>query len=77
MRIFSEAHVERAVCDIDGVVTATFRYRDVPFSDGSGVVRNLLVGVCDVCDEVILSPPQAVPVIAAAREVLMRKSQCS
>ena|ERR1700754_2845346 len=68
MKIFHEGHVERAVCDIDGLVTVTFRYRDVPFSDGSGVVRDLLVGVCDVCDEVILSPPQSAPAISAARK---------
>ena len=72
MNIFNEGHVERAVCDVDGVVTATFRYRDVPFSDGSGVVRDLLVGVCDVCNEVILSPPQSLKAISAAREPMTR-----
>jgi hypothetical protein len=72
MRIFHEGHVERAVCDVDGVVTVTFRYRDVSFSDGSGVVRDLLVGVCDTCDEVILSPPQSLRAISADRNRVTR-----
>jgi hypothetical protein len=77
MKIFHEGHVERAVCDKDGLVTATFRYRDVPFSDGSGLVRDLLVGVCDVCDEVILSPPQSIPAISAARKRATRSVEAN
>ena len=67
MKILREGDTERALCDIDGWVTVRFQYKDVPFSDGSGVVRGILVGVCEACDEVISFPPQSTPSIAAAR----------
>jgi hypothetical protein len=67
MKILHEGDTERALCDVDGWVSVTYRYRDVPFSDGSGVVRDILVGVCDSCGEVISFPPQSTPPIAAAR----------
>ncbi|GAC26076.1 hypothetical protein GMES_3801 [Paraglaciecola mesophila KMM 241] len=37
--------------------------RDVPFSDGSGTVKNALAGVCDSCNEVVLIPHQSTPAI--------------
>jgi hypothetical protein len=57
-----------AICEADGQVSTTFAYRDVPFSDGSGVARQILVGVCDRCGEVVAIPPQSTPAIKAARE---------
>lgn len=41
----------------------TFKLRDVPFSDGSGTVRNVLVGVCDKCQSVVSLPHQSTPAV--------------
>jgi len=67
MKLFTSGDASRALCDRDGVVTTTYAYRDVPFSDGKGTAREILVGVCDVCDRVIAIPPQSTPAIGAAR----------
>ncbi len=56
-----------AICERDGRVSTTFRYRDVPFGDGSGVARKILAGCCDRCGEVVSIPPQSMPSIKAAR----------
>ncbi len=58
----------RAICGTDGGVSTTFKYRDVPFSDGSGTARQILVGICDICDKVVAIPPQSTPAIRAARK---------
>lgn len=57
----------RAICDQDGLVSATFGYRDVPLSDGSGHVPHLLVACCDRCGRVVGIPAQAAAAIKAAR----------
>lgn len=41
----------------------TFKLRDTPFSDGSGIVKNILVGVCNQCDSTIVIPHQSTPAI--------------
>ena len=64
MKIFKVGDSQKAICEsCQSVENATFRLRDVPFSDGSGTVKNVLVGVCDKCDEVILTPQQSVTAI--------------
>ena len=60
----------KAICESDGRVSTTFRYRDVLFSDGSGVARKILVGVCDRCGKVVAIPPQSTPSIKAADSLL-------
>src|SRR5581483_11883041 len=52
----------------DGRVSTTFKYRDVPFSDGSGIAKKILVGVCDECGRIVSIPPQSTPSIKAARK---------
>jgi RNase P subunit RPR2 len=49
------------------LVASTFRRRDVPLSDGSGLVRDLLVVVCDVCDTVVAIPAQSTSAVKEAR----------
>lgn len=44
--------------------------RDVPFSDGQGVAKDILVGVCTRCDGVVALPPQSTPSIREARKQL-------
>ena len=69
MKLLRDGDRERAICFHCGEIRpTTYRRRDVPFSDGSGVVSNILVGTCDVCDAVIALPPQSTPAIAAARK---------
>ena len=41
--------------------------RDVPFSDGSGVAKNIMAGVFDHCCDVVSIPAQSVPAIREAR----------
>lgn len=67
MKLLQSGDKERAICDRDGLTSITYRYRDVPFSDHSGIVRNILVGVCNVCEKVISIPPQSTPAIGASR----------
>lgn len=68
MKLYVEGEKGRAVCARDGLSGMTFRRRDVPFSDGDGQAKDILVGVCDACGEVIAVPPQSTPAIKAARE---------
>lgn len=54
----------KSACDTcQTFVTTTYQLRDVPFSDKSGVVKNILVGVCDVCGSIVSMPHQSTPAI--------------
>jgi hypothetical protein len=69
MKHWKEGEKGRAVCErCATVVVTTFKVRDVPFSDGSGVVKDILACVCDNCSEVVGIPAQSTPAIAAARK---------
>lgn len=62
MKIFKVGESQKAVCEkCQSFENATFKLRDVPFSDGRGVVKNVLVGVCDKCDSVTVLPHQSTP----------------
>lgn len=67
MKFFMPGDTISALCHRDGKVTATFAYRNVPFSDGNGMAHNILAGVCDTCGHAILFPAQSTPAISAAR----------
>lgn len=68
MKRFEEGDKGRAVCDACGsVVPTTFAYRDVPFSDGAGIAKSILVAACDRCGMVVATPPQSTPAIHRAR----------
>ena len=43
----------------------TYQLHDVPFSDGSGLTKNILAGVCDVCGAVTVIPHQSTPAICS------------
>lgn len=46
MKIFKVGDSQKAICEnCRSLENATFKLRGVPFSDGSGVVKNALVGV--------------------------------
>ena len=64
MKIFKVGESQKAACNkCQSFENATFQLRDVPFSDGTGVVKKVLVGVCDKCDSVIVLPHQSTPVV--------------
>ena len=74
MKIFKVGDSQKAICEnCRSLENATFKLRDVPFSDGSGLVKNVLVGVCDKCDQVSILPHQSTPVVKKQLEV-QRKS---
>ena len=37
-------------------VTVTYELRDVPFSDGPGIVKNVRAGVCNNCGTICVLP---------------------
>jgi hypothetical protein len=64
MKIYKVGDKQKAVCEsCQSLTDVTFMLRDVPFSDGSGTVKNVLAGVCDSCNEVVLIPHQSTPAI--------------
>lgn len=64
MNILKEGDKKKVACECCGSFQdATFRLKDVPFSDGSGVAKKVLVGVCDNCDSVAVIPQQSTPAI--------------
>ena len=62
-KIYNIGDKGKAACDKCGKFTPiTYCLRDVPLSDSSyGIVDNILVGVCDICDSVITMPNQSTP----------------
>ena len=54
-----------ALCETcEGKVEITYRERNVPLSNGSATVPDVLVGVCDTCDNVTTLPHQSVQLVA-------------
>lgn len=73
MKIFKVGDSQKAICEnCRSLENATFKLRDVPFSDGSGLVKNVLVGVCDKCNEVSILPHQSMPVVKKQLEALRK-----
>lgn len=69
MKFYEAGEKSKAICaHCKTLVTTTFQYRDVPFDDGEGVVKDILVAVCDVCNAVVAIPAQSTPAIRRARE---------
>jgi hypothetical protein len=78
MKLYRSGEKISAICEACGTVQqATFAYRDVPFSDGFGVVKDILVAVCDECGEIIATPAQSTPAIRAARETAVKPIEVS
>lgn len=70
MKILRVGDTKRAACNnCESFEKITFKLRDVPFSDASGVVKNVLVGVCDNCDSVAVLPHQSTPVVKKQLEM--------
>lgn len=68
-KLFQEGDKSKAICaDCGKLVSTTFVRRDVAFSDGKGLAKDILVGVCDRCDAVVSTPAQSTPAIREARQ---------
>ena len=73
MKVLKVGDTQKAVCsECKSIKNAIFDLRDVPFSDGSGIVKNILVGVCESCDQVILTPHQSTPAIKKEYEKIIK-----
>jgi hypothetical protein len=73
MKILKVGDTTKVACNhCQSFEYATFKLRSVPFSDGSGVVNNVLAGVCDKCDNVTVIPNQSTPVIKKQLEIQRR-----
>tara|TARA_R110001592_G_scaffold82307_7_gene243782 strand:- start:14410 stop:14640 length:231 start_codon:yes stop_codon:yes gene_type:complete len=60
MKLYQVSDQQKAACEkCKAFVNATFKLRDVDLSDKSSTVKNVLVAVCDSCNEVILLPHQS------------------
>ncbi len=69
MKLYQPGDTSKAICpDCGKLVSTTFAYRDVPFDDGTGVVKGILAAVCDECETVVSIPAQSTPAIRRARE---------
>jgi len=74
MKLYQDGDKGQAICrHCEKIVATTFERKDVPFSDGVGMARDILVSACDVCGEVVGIPAQSTPAISAARKV----AECS
>ena len=70
MKLHQDGDKGRAICrHCESIVDTTFKRRDVPFSDGIGMARDILVSVCDICQETVGIPAQSTPAINAARKI--------
>ena len=74
MKILKVGDTQKAACNhCRRFENVTFKLRNVPFSDGKGIVKNVLVGVCDNCNSVAVLPHQSTPVVRKQLEA-RRKS---
>ena len=70
MKILKVGDTINAACNsCQSFENVTFKLRNTPFSDGSGIVKNVLVGVCDRCDSIAVLPHQSVPAVKRQLEV--------
>ncbi len=69
MKIVKSEDKSTAACQsCKKFVDVTYRLRDVPLRDGSDIVKDVLVGVCDICDDVCVLPHQSVPKVSKTME---------
>ena len=61
--MFKEDEKSKAICLNCGMVETIFKVRDIPIHDTNGIAKNILVGVCTVCDETISIPQQSANLI--------------
>ncbi len=68
MRILREGQRRRAICpNCEGIVEIRYEYRTIHLEESDLDVENVLVGVCEECDEVVSIPAQSTPKLKQAR----------
>ncbi|AYD05263.1 hypothetical protein [Neorhizobium sp. NCHU2750] len=68
MKLYQPGDTSKAICPHCGtLVSTTLAYRDVPFDDGTGMVRGILAAVCDKCEALVSIPVQSTPIIRRTR----------
>lgn len=78
MQLFQENDKSKAICEhCKKTVITTFKRKDVPFSDGKGIVHNILVSNCDICDRVVGIPAQSTPAVHEARKKEVRSLEAN
>lgn len=69
MKLYAPGDKSKAICEkCAKLVSTTFGYHDVPFSDGVGFAHEILAATCDNCGEVVSVPAQSTPAIKKARD---------
>ncbi len=77
MKILKVGDKSQAICNsCKAVVPTTYTLRDVPFDDGDGEVKNVLVSVCDTCDSICSLPHQSTPAVRKALETKRKPIEC-
>ncbi len=62
MKLYKVGEKSKAICGACRQLRpTTFQGREVPLSSGKGMVPNVLVAVCDHCDDIVSIPHQSVP----------------
>lgn len=74
MKILKVGDTKKAACNnCRSFQDVTFKLRDTPFNDGTGTVKNVMVGVCNHCDSIVVLPHQSTPAVKKQLEA-QRKS---
>lgn len=69
MKFYFEGDKATAICNhCAAVVNTTYVRRNVPFNDGKGEAKDILVAACDTCNAVVAIPAQSTPAIKEARK---------
>ena len=77
MKILKVGDTKKASCNTcESFQDVTFQLRDTAFNDGSGIVKNVLVGVCDKCDSVAILPHQSTPAVKKQLQKQRKSLEC-
>ena len=64
MKFYNIGDVRKALCnECKDIVPTSFQLRDVPLSDGSKVVKDVLVSVCTDCGQICGLPQQSLSLV--------------
>lgn len=66
--VYQEGQNSKAICEDCGLVVTTFKKRDVLFPESKITVKNILVAVCNKCNNTVGIPQQSVPAVKTALE---------
>lgn len=76
MKILKVGDTQKAACNkCKSFKDVTFKLRDVPFNDDSGIVKNVLVGVCNTCSSVVVLPHQSTPLVKKQLEIQRKATE--